>query len=180
MLWPFAERFSSDATGATRTAARRLATAPYSVCGEAYKSSKPKSGRSTCKGDVTVTVGTIDCTMTVLCCAPCWTLGRVAAPFWTRLLPGAVAGTGRAHQSAPDHHGQAERRIKPDQIHVANVENVKMIRNLHSLLSNSFLILSASLCCTLTSGFVAVIEVHRIFRHPSTRESDGSARLCCI
>ena len=74
-------------------------------------------------------------------------------------MPGAVAGTGRAHQSAPDHHGQAERRIKPDQIHVANVENVKMIRNLHSLLSNSFLILSASLCCTLTSGFVAVIEV---------------------
>mmetsp|Transcript_87925 Transcript_87925/g.179605 ORF Transcript_87925/g.179605 Transcript_87925/m.179605 type:complete len:829 (+) Transcript_87925:46-2532(+) len=37
-----ATRFSSDATGATRTAARRLATAPYSVCGEAYTSSKPK------------------------------------------------------------------------------------------------------------------------------------------
>lgn len=61
----------------------------------------------------TVTVGTIDCTKPVRCCAPCWTLlGRVATPFWTRLLPGAVAGTGRAHQSAPDHHGQAER---PDQ-----------------------------------------------------------------
>eukprot|EP00435_Cladocopium_sp_Y103_P036524 s840_g9.t1 len=37
-----ATRFSSDATGATRTAARRLATAPYSVCGEAYNMAKPK------------------------------------------------------------------------------------------------------------------------------------------
>lgn len=36
-----ASRFSSDTTGKTRTA-RRLATAPYSVCGEAYKISKPK------------------------------------------------------------------------------------------------------------------------------------------
>ena len=35
-------RFSSDTTGRTRTAVRRLATAPYSVCGEAYKISKPK------------------------------------------------------------------------------------------------------------------------------------------
>ena len=39
LLWG---RFSSDTTGRTRTAVRRLATAPYSVCGEAYKISKPK------------------------------------------------------------------------------------------------------------------------------------------